>query len=410
MVATDYTADRSNGQTTCSFSEYEAVFTNLEDTGLLQRLEAYHLVGRRGHSLRALWRSYLYAYLRGFPSTNGLIRELRERPDLRIFLGFRTLPHRTTFNRFFNRLSYHTDLVEQVLGGVTAKLKALLPDLGDEVAVDSTVIASHSRPRTQNKEGVIVKESSDPEAGWTPKNSPRAKDDKIWFWGFKMHTVADVNHDIPLAQFLTTANRNDSPELPNLIAKAEVAHSWFKPSVAVGDKGYDSLANHTYLYEKGIIPIIHLRKPAKGRLHKGAYNEAGVPVCVGKVPMRYALTDPKSGHRLYRCAGCHLKNSVRGGIRHCDWEVWEDPMKDIRIHGVVRRQSIKWKDYYTKRQGIERVFKSMKESRRLDKHCFRGLRKVTLHAMLSTLMFQVTALVNRQMKKADVGWQVQRVA
>ena len=238
MVAKNYTSESSDGQITCSFSEYESVFNNLEDTGLLQRLEAYHLVGRRGHPVRAYWRAYVISYLRNYATTNDLIRALQDDPSLRLYCGFRTLPHRRSFNKFFHRLADHANLVEQVLAGLTNQLKALLPDLGKETAVDSTVVGSHSRPYRKDKQANITKESSDPEAGWTAKNSPRAKKDgKEWFWGFKMHQVTDVNHDLPIGQFVTTASRSDNPQLPSLIEKAQELHPWFKPQVVIGGQG-----------------------------------------------------------------------------------------------------------------------------------------------------------------------------
>ena len=128
--------------------------------------------------------------------------------------------------------------------------------------------------------------------------------------------------------------------------------------------------------------------------------------------MYYVRSDPDKGH-LYQCRaeGCHLKNSNRGGIRHCDSEVWEDPSKNIRLFGVIRRNGPEWKALYEKRQAIERVFKSLKESRRLESHCVRGLRQITLHAMMSTLAFQATALVRVMAGEADlIRWMVRRVA
>ena len=415
MADTNYTTEWSNRQTPRSFSECEAVLTSLDDTGLVQRLEAYRLVGRKGHPLRALWRAYVCSYVFNLPSTNALIRLLQDRPDFFRFCGFVTLPHRVTFNRFFNRLAAHAGLVEQVFAGVTNKLKALLPDLGDQVAVDSTVVSSFSRPYHKNKDGEVTKHSSDPQAGWTAKNSARAKyDGKEWFWGYKVHAVADANHGIPLGHFVTPANQSDNPELPNNIRHSEALLPWFSPSVVIADRGYDANSNHQYLLSKGIVPIIHMRKASKTKnnWYDGVYTPKGEPTCIGQVPMEYVRTDPASGHRLYRCAGCPLKNSQRGGIRHCDTEVWEDPMSNPKLFGLkVRRGSPEWDELYGKRQAIERVFKSMKESRRLNRHCFRGMAKVVLHALLSALTFQATALVKMQTGRAqEMRWMVRKVA
>ena len=105
-----------------------------------------------------------------------------------------------------------------------------------------------------------------------------------------------------------------------------------------------------------------------------------------------------------------LAGTVRGGSHNCADEVWEDPSKDIRLFGVIRRDGPEWKDLYDKRQAIERVFKSMKESRRLERHCVRGLRQIRLHAMMSALAFQATALVRVLTGEADwMRWMVRKI-
>ena len=384
--------------------ELAAVFSSLDDAVLLARLQEYRPVGRQGYPLKALWRSYVSSFILNLPHTNALIRRLEDEPDLRHLCGFGdALPHRTTFNRFIQRLAHHPDLVETVFADLTHHLKLLLPDLGDEVAIDATTVRSHCNPNR--------KRISDLQASWTAKNSARAKKGgKEWHHGYKVHMVADANYGVPLAHIVTTAKRNDSPELPATIARAEALYPWFRPTVAVADRGYDSRSNHEDLLQKGILPIIHIRRKANAALYDGIYTEQGVPTCLGQVPMEYVKSDPERGH-LYKCKGCHLAGTMRGGIHHCDTEVWEDPQKDIRLFGVVRRDSEEWKALYAKRQAIERVFKSMKESRRLERHCVRGLRQITLHAIMSALAFQATVLVRLLTGEADMmRWMVRKVA
>ena len=81
------------------------------------------------------------------------------------------------------------------------------------------------------------------------------------------------------------------------------------------------------------------------------------------------------------------------------------------MFGAVRRDSLEWKALYRQRQAIERAFKSMKESRRLERHCVRGLRQIRLHAMMSVLAHQATALVRVLAGEARwMRWMVRRVA
>ena len=120
-----------------------------------------------------------------------MIRRLIEDSELRSICGFGDpLPHRTTINRFIQRLSHHSDLVEACFVQITGELKKLLPDLGQEVAIDSTTVRSHSNPNR--------KRISDPEASWTAKNSAGAKEGgKEWFFGMKLHMVTDANYGLP---------------------------------------------------------------------------------------------------------------------------------------------------------------------------------------------------------------------
>ena len=82
--------------------------------------------------------------------------------------------------------------MELCLAQLTGQIKALLPDLGEETAVDATTVRSHCAPSR--------KPISDPQASWTAKNSTQAKrGGKEWRHGYKVHMIADVNYGLPLA-------------------------------------------------------------------------------------------------------------------------------------------------------------------------------------------------------------------
>ena len=393
-------------------AELVELWDGIDATALLQRLREYRQVGnrirgRKGYEPEAYWRAFLALYYLNLDNVNCIVRRLEDDFELRVLCGFTTMPHRTSFNRFFSRLCQHLDLVEQASVGVVEKLRVFYPDLGQQVAIDSTTIPIHSNPNR-----TVV---SDPEAKWGIAHDAAAKKGgKKWVFGYKSHVVADANYEIPLAQIVTTANRGDSPMLPKVMEKAEALHSWFRPKVVIADRGYDSNKNHNGLDAKGIIPIIHIREPSNTEFYDGMYTKLGVPVCLGMVPMDYVGTNPDNGFHLYKCRdeGCHLKDSKQGGILHCDSVVWEDPSTNIRLFGKIRRDSPAWKALYAKRQSIERIFKSLKQGRRLDnKHCVRGHQRIAVHAMMSTLVFQGTVLRNLRAGLTETRrWQVRRVA
>ncbi len=363
--------------------------------------------GRPGYPARVMLRAYAVSFALNLSSTNALIRLLRRDAAIRDMCGFEglNLPCRRTFNHFIRWLARHLDMVEGMLAGVTDELRQYLSDLGDVVAIDSTNVRTHSNP---NRRRV-----SDPEADWGVKHSPRAKaGDKEFFYGYKVHMVADATHGLPLAVIVTAGNRNDTLLLPRVMDRAAGMYLWWSPRVAIADRGYDSYANHHWLDTRGVAAVIHIRRAtAHDKLYDGVYTTDGVPVCLGQVPMEYAMTDPKTGQHLYVCpeGGCHLKEGGRGGITYCDSEVWEDPRGNLRVSGGrVRRDSAEWRAYYRQRQSIERVFKGMKESRRLERHYTRGHRMIALHATMSTLVYQANALA-RLRAGAGMLWQVDRV-
>ncbi len=409
-VASTHVSTRGGQRQDCPprIAELQSVFDVLDDRPILAQLRLYRPTGRQGYPLRALWRAYVASYHLNLPHTNGLIRELQDDVHLRELCGFdpdAPLPHRRTFNRFIKRLSFHADLVDACIALVTAKLKAILPGFGKEVAIDASVIRTYSNPE----------KGSDPEASWGVKHSPQAnnKEGIVWMYGYKLHMVVDANYGIPLAQFVTTGKRHESEELPPLIDKAKRINSWFAPKVAIADRGYDSAANHQSLwFVHRIIPVIHIRKPSNTDLYQGIYTKDGVPTCIGMVPMDYVGTNQKR-HRLYRCRqeGCQLKDSPAGGIRHCDTEYVQDPMEDIRLFGIIRRKSKRWKKLYGKRWAVERVFKTLKQSRRLESHCLRGLRSINLHTLMSTLTYQANAYVHARAGDIEgLRWMVRKVA
>ena len=355
-----------------------------------------------------MWSAYLLMFYLNLDGINHLVRVLQDNPGLRQICELPRMPDRSTFGRAFRRIADHLDLVEVASANLVASLNERLPELGCEVAVDSTTVPTFSNPNRESDKRAT--EKSDPEAGWTKKNAARAKGGKEWHWGYKLHAVVDANYGIPLTFITTAANRNDGKLLRPLVEKTEAYHN-IRPEVVIADKGYDSKALHEWLVGEGITPIIGMRRTtAKDGLYDGNYDKNGAPVCMGKQTMEYVLTADDSD--LYICPdeGCRLHAKSSGAMTYCDFAVWEPLDRNYRLRGPVRRGTDEWSELYEKRQSVERVFKSLKQSRKLNRHYFRGLRKISLHCAVSVLMFQATVLVKVLAgKQDDLLWQVKRM-
>ena len=254
------------------YRSWRSLYLLVHSSWRLTQLGEYRLRGRKGYPLGALWRAYLVTFILNLPHTNGLIRCLQQYPELRRLCGFEQLPHRTTFNRFINRLSYHRDLVDDCLRDLTAQLSRILPDFGQNVAVDSTVVETYSNPNR--------KQISDPDATWTGKAKMKeGKEVTEWYFGYKYHALVDATHGIPITGVTTTASVPDTSELTSLLDKARAEHDWFGPQYVIADKGYDSETNHRAVMERNATPIIAIRRASKGdrRLHEGIYTQEGRP-------------------------------------------------------------------------------------------------------------------------------------
>ena len=368
------------------------ILDGIDDINLLEALKpppAKHgRTGRPPFPVRAMWRGWLCKYLLNIPYNVVLIEYLESDRRLREVCGFDdTVPAAPTWSRFHSRLSEFQSMVDDILDILTTKLKELLPGLGESVAIDSTSVESFANPNR--------KHVRDHDAKWGVKHSAKAKEDGTeYFFGYKMHMVADADYGIPLAFRVTPGSTNDSTMLPGVMDKARDRLPWLDPKYLIADRGYDSEKNHRYSVEQGTVPIIHIRETDKNKNSPVYNNVLGCPTCMGGVPMVYIRTDPETGYHLFRCvsSGCHLKPKSNGAWQYCDTDVWEDPMENLRIIGIVARQSPEWTKHYKKRQWVERLFSSLKRSRGLEGHTALNIRRVTLHLTMSTLAYQATAL------------------
>ena len=406
MTTTQFSSPHVSTQ--ANYEYIAEALDSIDATKLLRRLNEYRANGgRRTYQIQSFWRAYMLTFLLDLSSINALIRRLWNDPQLQLLCGFSKLPDRRTFNRFVARLSEHRDLVDECMAQVIEQLKVLIPDLGENVAVDSTAVRTHSN---DNKKSKITGQVSDLDATRGVRTNARNPKKIESYFGYKCHILSDVKHQVPLTGFVTPANRSDSPELPTLLEQAESQYSWFRPRYVMADRGYDSASNHEAVLDKDAAFICPMRKWSSKQRY-GIYDRNGTPSCEGEERMEYLGTHPDRGH-LYKCPkwGCRIQ--TESGFVSCEVFVWVDWRTKAypRLHGPVRRGSPEWKRLYKFRQSIERIFKSVKESLRLERHYIRGLNKIALHSSMSALAYTAAALTKTQAGIADKRWMVQRVA
>ena len=398
---------------------------------LLSAIEApRRRTGRKGYSPLSMFRAWLTKFLIGRENTQAFIRELKRPEGLRGVCGLvNGVPHKSTFSRFFSRLSENTDALESAQAELVKAMVKYLPDLGLHLAIDATDVPSYSSSRRQRKK-VPVEQRTDPDATWgyrTPKSKhgggtgKRGKSENKdkngdghfdLFCGFKAHTIADVTTGLPLGYIVHPANVSESRELPKVLDKVLDRHSdWLKPDYLMGDKVFDGEPSHDAIMKRGITPIIDIKRPASTtgggtkhpNRHKGGlYAPDGSPTCPDAVhtSMEYIGTVRESDGSIfheYRCNpnGCPLKSRSSGAMLYCDTrEIHREKVEEgnYRMQGPVARANPLWKELYDQRLEIERLFSRLKESRSLESLTYRGLPKVRAHVGLSVLSYLGTAL------------------
>ena len=262
----------------------------------------------------------------------GLIRALESNPALCEVTGLypAAIPIEATYSRFVAKLARHDELVQQVMRNGVAQLREQLPEFGKVVAVDSTDIRAYS----------TTMHPSDPDATWSRKNKQGVT---YWWFGYKAHLVNCALTELPVHIEITPANVSDYKSLAPPLRNAGV-----QPTHVLADAGYDSLANHQFVYDElGALPIIQINKRGKGQSKMG-----------------------QSRHR---------------GKEQLRWH-------SIRDYPGMTRDSAQWRSLIAKRVSSERIFSRMKKFRRLGSVHHRGLGKVSLHVYLSTLTVVASTL------------------
>ena len=361
--------------------ELREIFDSVPFQKLVKRLRAYRWTGRPGYNPETILKAILVGYYKSIGSLAELARYLEDHREIASVCGFQDdepTPSRSTFSRFISRLAKHQDLLDECLNIIAEGFRDLLPSFGEVVAIDCTPVPSYSNPDNEP--------ISDTEAGWIVKEGSARK---IWEFGYRLHLIVDANWELPIAKMVTLAGDNEKKATLPLLKKTKGNLPWFNPSAIAADKAYDKYDHYEFIAkELDAEPIIKHTRHSE-------YELAGLPaapICPGGLPMIYRSWDSKKGLQ-YECperAGRAICPLAEGcGIK----TTWIRPAKDYRQFGYrITRGSEEWQALYRKRIGVEHCNSRLKETRRLEKHQFRGFERISVHATLAILVMMAVAL------------------
>jgi len=394
----------------------------IPDQPLLLSLESSRGKGRNDYSLRSLWGVLVLSIALRHPSIEACLGELRRNESLRRLIGIPSedrVPQKWNLSRFLEVLGRepHLGLLHQAFDSMIEKLGQAVPDLGRNTAGDATAL--NARRRKQKRQAAAEEEQGLPQA--TGGRKEYTDDDghvtKVVEWfGFKLHLLVDVRHEVSLAYRITDTKAGDGETLPELLADAQTNLPEGRIETLAYDKAADTNDVHAILSKARIKPVIQNRslwKEEPERMlpgHDGnsniVYDEAGSVYCYDRVSepmvrhrMAYIGYEPQRETLKYRCPAMH--------------EGWECPMAktcnagksygltvrvpreiDLRRFPSLPRATKKFERLYKGRTAVERVNARLKIFWGADDGNVTGSRRffallgvvLVVHAAFATLL------------------------
>jgi hypothetical protein len=388
------------------------VLESLPDEDLMRVLEEERGRGRDDYPVRAMWNFIIAMIVFGHPRFADAIRELSRNVQLRFICGFGIgkIPCAVNVSRFVANLEKHQFLIDEILFALVAKLGELLPDFGEDVAIDSKWVESLARRVSENKE---AGRRGEHDAAWGKKEyKGRRPDGTEWTkvvlcFGFKLHVLVDANYELPLAYMVTNAAGSDIVYGKELFEHLEKK----KPEIikrikhCMGDRAYDDAELIQYLKGLGIKAVIDKRDMWRDEHEKEVpgyegiyYNEKGEVFCYSpekgeRHEMRPAGYCAERDCLRMKCPAkmCGISCSEADTCTHTK-NIRIPLSVDERIFTQIARPSYKWKDYYNKRTSVERVFSRLDVSFGFEEKKLRGKVRMRLLGSMALIVMNAMAV------------------
>jgi hypothetical protein len=160
--------------------------------------------------------------------------------------------------RFMTKLREHSSALAECVDGIAETLRGELPGYGVDVAVDASDMAAYANgQRFLYNHGPERQAYSDPDASWGHRSAVSTRKGG-GFYGYKLHLAACARTGLPLAWRVETARRNESLYVAPLLDA--LAARGFNVQTCAMDKGYDNNRVFAETAERGVVPIVSLRK------------------------------------------------------------------------------------------------------------------------------------------------------
>lgn len=402
-----------------SLQSLRLVLEAIPDQALLQSLREARGKGRDDYPVEVLWGVLILAIALRHVSLDACLEELKRNPALRLLINLEdeeAVPEADNMSRFLARLGEepHLTHLRAVFDVMVARLGLVVGDLGKDTAGDSTGLAAHAARSMKLQAAEAEQGLPQPTGG---RKEYKDDDDKVtrvveWF-GYKLHLLVDVKHEVALAYHVTDTKAGDNDRLPDLVQQAKRNLPADRLRTLAYDKAADDGAVHEFLHEEGIKPLIQnrtfkLQEPERtlgGRTPLNiVYDQAGTLYCYDKVsptPVRQAMAyighEAQRGTLKYRCPARHHglpcpSDAACNGERAYGLTVRVKQEIDLRRFPAIPRATKQFERLYAGRTAVERVNGRLKIFWGIDDGQVFGARR--FHAHVGAVMLVHLAFAN----------------
>jgi len=404
----------------------------IPDQALLQALRTARGKGRDDYPVEVLWGTLLLAIALRHVSTDACIEELKRNPALRLLIGIDhedAVPDSDNMSRFLAKLGEepHLTQVRAVFDLMVQRLGLVVGDFGKDTAGDSTGLSGRAAMSEKLRTAEAEQGLPQPTGG---KKEYKDDDGKVthvveWF-GYKLHLLVDVKHEVALAYHITDTKAGDNERIPELVEQAKNNVPPERIKTLAYDKAADDAAVHEFLHDEQITPVIQNRnfkldEPEKvlgGRTPLNiVYDQAGTLFCYDKVsdtpvrhPMAYIGHEAERGTLKYRCPARHHgfdcpSDTLCNGEREYGLTVRVKQEIDLRRFPSIPRATKQFERLYAGRTAVERVNGRLKIFWGIDDGQVYGARRFHGHvgAVMVVHLAFATLLAQTQRREGTYG-------
>lgn len=372
------------------------------DRHLMAALKNHRGHGRNDYPIAVLWRTHLASIFLRHPFTESTLAELRRNEGLCRVIGIDspqqvpTPPAMSRFLAVLGRPEFRA-LMRAMFDTLVRQLGQAVPDLGQHTAGDSTHLQSKNELSdadaaeidSTNPPPLAPQGLPQPAYGVKEYKDDQGKISKVVKWfGFKLHLLVDVTHEIPLAFEITGANAPDNQHIAPLLEQAEQNLPASRIETLAYDKAADDVKVHELCRRHRIKPLIQLRKnphgpkeelvPNRQGLRQFVYNDQGDVLCYDTLseppiqrPMAFHGYDSANDTLKYRCPakafGFTCKSLEKcNGASEFGKTIRISPQLDPRRFPEIPRATKTFERLYKGRTAVERVFAREKVLFKID--------------------------------------------